>query len=661
MAELTPGLILCNDYELVEPIGKGGMGAIWRAKDLPGNRDVALKFVPRDVQNFESEMDRVEDVFGVIHALQHQNICPLYAMKNSGNEFGFFLVMKFIPGLPLGKFARKIRHQTGDFTVAQLVSVLRPIAAALDYAHTRRPPVIHRDIKPANILVITDDDLRVLDVQLIDFGLAATFRASLTRVSQVKLNTSGTRPYMAPEQWDGVYQNAATDQYALGITAYELLSGRFPFESDDFAILEKCVKTAPVPPIETLSAKQNAVLRRALAKTRDERFPTCAAFIEALASAPTEDFNSMDEEPTFCDSIPPTPAKSLLEQLAEEERQAEEAKRREAEEKLRQQISALEERIGEEYQSAHYAEAVAHLNELLQLKPEHPNAQWLLKKATEKLESQRKEEEKRLERGRKAREEAERKELERKGGPRKILTVDGIDYAFRWCPPGEFMMGSPEGEENRDDDETLHHVKLTYGFWMLETQVTQAMWRNVMGKNPSSFKGEQKPVEQVSWDDCQEFCRKLSLELGQRVQIPTEAQWEYACRAGTTTEFNFGNILNGEDANCDGNYPYGTNIKGPCLKQTVPVGSYAPNAWGLYDMHGNVWEWCSDYYDENYYTISPTDDPENTAVSLCRVFRGGSWRSDAVSCRSGYRGGDTTDHRRNYLGLRVILVPSSEQ
>ena len=281
MAELTPGLILCNDYELVEPIGKGGMGAIWRAKDLPGNRDVALKFVPRDVQNFESEMDRVEDTFGVIHALQHQNICPLYAMKNSGNKFGFFLVMKFIPGLPLGKFVRLVRKKTGDFTVAQLVTVLRPIASALDYAHTRRPPVIHRDIKPANILVMTDDDLRVLDVQLIDFGLAATFRASLTRVSQVKLNTSGTRPYMAPEQWDGAYQNAATDQYALGITAYELLSGRFPFESDDFTILEKCVKSSPVPPIETLSNAQNAVLRRALGKTRDERFPTCAAFIEA--------------------------------------------------------------------------------------------------------------------------------------------------------------------------------------------------------------------------------------------------------------------------------------------------------------------------------------------------------------------------------------------
>ena len=149
-----------------------------------------------------------------------------------------------------------------------------------------------------------------------------------------------------------------------------------------------------------------------------------------------------------------------------------------------------------------------------------------------------------------------------------------------------------------------------------------------MGNNPSHFKGPKNPVETVGWGDCQQFLDKLNAKLGPgggKFQLPTEAQWEYACRAGTTTPFHFGNSLNGREANCNGNYPYGTGEKGPDLRRTTTVGSYVPNGFGLYDMHGNLWEWCQDWWDDGYYAGSPTDDPTGPATGSYRVHRGGCW------------------------------------
>ncbi|MBR0236468.1 MAG: SUMF1/EgtB/PvdO family nonheme iron enzyme [Thermoguttaceae bacterium] len=239
-----------------------------------------------------------------------------------------------------------------------------------------------------------------------------------------------------------------------------------------------------------------------------------------------------------------------------------------------------------------------------------------------------------------------------KAGDRKTVTVNGVEFAFRWCPRGTFTMGSPEDEEDRDDDETQHQVTLTKGFWMMETQVTQKQWKAIMGNNPSNFKGDDLPVEQVSWNDCQEFCRKC-VQLGLPVQLPTEAQWEYACRAGSTTAYFWGNALKGDKANCDGNYPCGTTTKGKYLRKTTPVGSYDSNAWGLYDMHGNVWEWCADYWKEEYPSGSVTD-PTGPSNGSYRVFRGGSWYNSARHCRSASRRSIEPDGRSDALGFRCV-------
>lgn len=200
----------------------------------------------------------------------------------------------------------------------------------------------------------------------------------------------------------------------------------------------------------------------------------------------------------------------------------------------------------------------------------------------------------------------------------------GVRQQLRWIVPEEFAMGSPESESQRERDETQHQVILTHGFWLADTTCTQALWQAVMGENPSYFKGEERPVEQVSWDDVQRFIDRLNAIVpGGGFRLPTEAEWEYTCRAGSTTPFWFGNQITPEQVNYDGNYPYAGGAQGHYREATVAVQSLPCNDWGLYEMHGNVWEWCSDFYGR--YAPAPAVDPAGPAAGEVRVLRGGSW------------------------------------
>ncbi len=240
-----------------------------------------------------------------------------------------------------------------------------------------------------------------------------------------------------------------------------------------------------------------------------------------------------------------------------------------------------------------------------------------------------------------------------------------------WCPDGSFAMGSPANEKVREFNEAQVQVKLT-GYWLGKYEVTQAQYERIMGKNPSDFspagKQESKvagmqtgdfPVENVSWEEALEFCRKFTeqehaagrLSAGWEYTLPTEAQWEYACRAGTTTPYFFGGSLNGNKVNCHGEFPYGTTIQGKSLGRTTTVGSYAANNWGLHDMHGNVREWCRDTYADK---LPGGTDPETKGGSH-RAFRGGSWNTSAVLCRSACRDNYAPEHRLNFLGFRLAL------
>jgi formylglycine-generating enzyme required for sulfatase activity len=227
-------------------------------------------------------------------------------------------------------------------------------------------------------------------------------------------------------------------------------------------------------------------------------------------------------------------------------------------------------------------------------------------------------------------------------------------------PAGEFTMGSPDSDSDaRSGEKPQHRVRITKPFYLGTTEVTQGQYEKVMGKNPSFVK-EPSPdaaVQNVSWNDAQEFCRKLS-ELagektaGRRYRLPTEAEWEYACRAGSTEKYCYG-----DDKSRLGDYAWYEKNFGNSFRYLV--GQKTPNAWGLYDMHGNVWEWCADWYDSKYYANSPTDDPMGPTEGSFRVFRGGGWSAPAEFCRSADRY-DCYDQaplkdRNSSLGLRVAL------
>jgi len=240
----------------------------------------------------------------------------------------------------------------------------------------------------------------------------------------------------------------------------------------------------------------------------------------------------------------------------------------------------------------------------------------------------------------------------------KVFTSAAIGAKFVLIPAGTFSMGSPPNEPGRGSNETLHQVTISKPFYMQTTLVTQGQWKKVKGGNPSNFKkcGDDCPVENVSWNDVQDFIKKLNqLEGDNKYRLPTEAEWEYAARAGTTTPFFTGNCLSTDEANYDGNYPLTDCPKGKFRGKTVRVGSFTANAWGLYDMHGNVFEWCQDWYGD--YPSGEVTDPSGPSAGSGRVLRGGHWRTHARYCRSAYRDAITPDSRNDIVGFRLVMTP----
>jgi formylglycine-generating enzyme required for sulfatase activity len=230
-----------------------------------------------------------------------------------------------------------------------------------------------------------------------------------------------------------------------------------------------------------------------------------------------------------------------------------------------------------------------------------------------------------------------------------------VRQCMRWIKPGKFMMGSPENEKQRIDEEIQHEVILTDGFWLADTACTQALWQAVMGDNPSKFKGQERPVENVSWDDCQTLINKIKrLKPGLELCLPTEAQWEYACRAGTGKPYWFGDNITPEQVNYDGNYPYAGGKKGENRKKTVDVKSLPCNGWGLYQMHGNVWEWCEDWFGD--YSSDAIVNPTGPDISEFRVCRGGSWFNFGRYVRSAFRDWYRPSVRSYSSGFRLAQV-----
>ena len=233
---------------------------------------------------------------------------------------------------------------------------------------------------------------------------------------------------------------------------------------------------------------------------------------------------------------------------------------------------------------------------------------------------------------------------------REVITTNSVGMKFAFIPKGQFVMGTPPNEPGRYENEAQHTVTLTHSFAMETMPVTQHQYLLVMGKNPSHFddwgssRREPNPVEKVSWDDAVAFCKKLSEKEHVHYRLPTEAEWEYACRAGSTTMFFFG-----DKEELTGEYAW---FKDNSDDITHPVGQKKPNAWGLYDMHGNVWQWCSDWFDA--YPLHPVTDPVGPFDGKLRILRGGSWDYEPTSLRSGYRGRNGQSARYFNVGFRVV-------
>ena len=277
-------------------------------------------------------------------------------------------------------------------------------------------------------------------------------------------------------------------------------------------------------------------------------------------------------------------------------------------------------------------------------------------------------------------------------GAVKTLVVEDVAFSFRWAPPGTFTMGSPETERGRNRNEILREVTIENGFWILATPVTQRQFMLTKKRNPAAFcsTGSYRrgvvdldtsdfPIDNVSWDAAATYCRKLSQKLRKAKEpfyfdLPRETEWEYACRAGTSTPFFWGDAWSPDKANCNGRKPYGPTAPlwdddGFTLERPTPVGSYPPNAWGLYDMHGNISEWVADWYPA-YEDSSDCPElfaawryPDSTEESLAQEFprerfkiiRGGSWYSGAWAARSAYRGFTSPDLKDETFGFRVVL------
>jgi uncharacterized protein (TIGR02996 family) len=263
--------------------------------------------------------------------------------------------------------------------------------------------------------------------------------------------------------------------------------------------------------------------------------------------------------------------------------------------------------------------------------------------------------------------------------PVVVEMTNSIGMRFALIPAGRFLMGSPEDEDGRYDDESVHDVELRRPFWLGVFPVTQRQWKEVMGNNPSFFcaggSGEAMvqgldtddfPVENVSWQDARKFLKNLSAlpeeaALRRTYRLPTEAQWEYACRAGTGVKYAFclarpTRSLCSTQANFDGELPYGGAEQGPVLNRTSQVGGYEANPFGLYDVHGNVFEWCSDWHGTDYYLNSPEADPKGPRKDTHRVARGGSWSQAGRRCRSADRSCWPPRDSDEVLGFRVALA-----
>ncbi len=653
-------------YKITKKLGQGAFGQTYLAEDthLMNEPRVIKKLITTGIG---SQSAKVKELFereaDGLYQLKHPQIPKLYAYFEQDNCL--YLVQEYIEGQDL----LSEWEQQGNFSEAKIEQGLQDLLPVLDYIHQNK--VLHRDIKPENIMRRSSDR----KLMLIDFGGAKQTTENLQSSPGTKLYTPG---YAAWEQMSG-YPEEASDIYSLGITMVRLLTGCFPDFDKHSKIKDPLYNKKNGlwlwrDYVQQRGIKINAhlaqVLDRMIEHFIDNR---CKSAIEVLTI-----LNSTSQPKIRPPHLQPirklTPRSRHLSTTTTQtslEKISPQANRSRKINRSTPPIKNFFNWIGWGSVGEDYA----------QKQQKIPSS--LNSAAQSKLKSQRQSIPKPAPLPRKPKGKiiqnhgsvaqtswktfsfevvtvnSRAKIIKRETKLAKYLTAklgNEVTMDFVSIPDGRFLMGSPDTEKGRYDRESPQRWVKVPPFLMGKYQVTQAQWQAVMGNNPACFKGKNRPVERVSWHDCVEFCNRLSLIIGRECRLPSEAEWEYACCAGTTTPFYFGNTIATDLVNYDGNYTYADEPKGVCRKETTPVGQFPPNAFGLYDMHGNVWEWCADTWHKNYQG-APTDGRAwlKKGDSKRSHLRGGSWLDNPYSCRSANRGdGVSRDFIGNLVGFRVI-------
>ena len=684
----TKGLVLGN-YTVLDQIGAGGMGQVLKAKHRTMDRIVALKMLPARAMKSSQMVKRFHREVRAAAKLEHPNIVTAYdADEHQGIHY---LVMQYVDGKDLAD----VVAERGPLPVEQAVECIIQAARGLEYAHSEG--VVHRDIKPANLLLDKKGTVKILDMGLARLGEPGESgeSESLTSTGQVM----GTYDYMAPEQAEDSHSiDHRADVYSLGCTLYRLLTGERPYKGDRAIQILYAHREHPIPSLcearPDVRAQLDAVFQKMLAKRPEDRYQSMTEVIGALETCVAVE----SRQP-----VPPPPPSdhaltSFLKHLAEEEagppqKPSHPQVGEETVESRGGQVTGksfwtrlvrLENRKlitygGVAASLAAFAIVVAVLFVLVG-GGEQPKPDEDTEVATTREDSTPGDPTKPrppLAVAPFDAEEAKRHQqawADYRGVPveREIDLPGGEKLTMVLIPPGEFMMGSSEEEQARFLEEAeaandqlaidripsegpQHRVGITRPFYLGKYEVTQAQWKAVMRNNPSRFKDDPShPVELVSWDDAQAFVAKLTesrKSQGMKFDLPTEAQWEYACRAGTTTFWHCGQ----SQAELQ-EYAWSSANSG---SKTHPVGQLRPNGFGLYDMHGSVWEWCADWYAADYYAPSPADDPSGPPMGSRRVRRGGGGGQHARYCRSAFRNDNSPGPRYHYFGLRLACeVPS---
>ena len=689
-------------YRLERLIAHGGMGQVWQATDLATHAElghsaqVALKILPPQLTQAASHAKLLIQEATRARRLAHEHIVRVYEWAQDPATASFFLIMEYLEGEDLDAvLARETR-----LPLERVLTLLDPVAAALDYAWQRHR-LVHRDIKPGNVFVTSKGE-----VKLLDFGIAARARAAGGNHAAAleAPATSGTAGYRAPEVGrEGHVPEPRLDVYAVSVMIHQLLTGLLPGGAG-----------GQVP--ETLGARQWEVLRAGFAPEAARRPSTVHALLDAIraAAGPAPEVLAAQEAAERAEQ-----ERIERELAAKRQREVEAAAVVQArlDEQRRAQLREQQRRERAAAEEARELRKASLRQQLLAKRDEEVAKVRAAREEAERKAVQAKAAAAYLAQQKRVREEGaaraaqsapaqaatsepapapvaasplETPPSEPASAPAALsvpigsllrdpfLDGSGSGPVMAPIPAGRFEMGSPDHErriamaagaqKNWLARETPQHwVGIERAFALGRYPVTVGEWREFVLASgwqpqgevdwaaPGFPQSDEHPVVGVTWIDAQKYVAWLSEATGKRYRLPSEAEWEYACRAGTRTTFNVGDTISTAQANFDGTFTYNGGPRGEFRRGTTPAGSFAPNAWGLHDMHGNVWEWVQDVVHDSY-DGAPLDGSawEEGGDSARRVLRGGSWLYNPRYLRSALRNGFSAVLSNDIVGFRVV-------